>query len=239
MGREYLNYANSTTLLVIVAIPIFFTIVQALLFIRASIKEANNLGISKETVRKVMVNSATFSILPSLPILITLAILMPVLGKYIPWLRLSVIGSAMYESMAADMTIKAFGLEGLGASGMSPSVFISIVWVMSLAILVGPVLNLFLLKSYDNKLSSSRESGGLLALASGSLFLGMLAIMGMPILFNLENPTGIVVAVVAGIFAIVLDKIAKKTGIAALGEFSFPLSMVLGMSSALLISGLF
>ena len=43
---------------------------------------------------KVVKSSALFSVVPSLPIIISYMILMPVLGKFFAWLRLSVIGSA-------------------------------------------------------------------------------------------------------------------------------------------------
>jgi hypothetical protein len=239
MENDYLSIANSNLLFFICLIPIVIVIIQSIMFLRLSRKEAKNLNIPDETIKKVIANSAIFSIVPSLPILITLAILMPVLGKFIPWLRLSVIGSAMYESMAADMTIKSFGLGGLGAAELTPTIFVGIIWVMTLAILVSPVLNVVLLKSYDSKLKSFRKSGGFMAAAVGSLFIGMLAIMGVPTLFNFKNPVGIGVSVISGIVIILFDRIAKATGNKVLSEFSFPLSMVIGMVSAIFLVKLF
>lgn len=238
MDQNYLSLANSTTLFLIVLIPIVIAVVQAILFLRLGLSEAKNLEVPKPTLRKVMINSSIFSIIPSLPIIITLAILMPVLGKYIPWLRLSVIGSAIYESMAADMTIKSFGLSGLGDMGITSSIFVSIVWVMTLAILVGPTLNIFLLKTYDKKLRSIRSSGGFLAVATGALFIGMLSLMGVPLLMNVANPLGIIAAVTAGVSVLLLDGLAKRTGKKAISEFSFPMSMILGMASTIIVTNL-
>lgn len=192
MDQGYLSIANSNTLFFIAVVPISIAVIQAILFLKMGLNEAKKIGISSQTVKKVMTNSAIFSVIPSLPIVITLAILMPVLGKFIPWLRLSVIGSAMYESLAADMTIKSFGLIGLGDMNITPPIFVSIVWIMTLAIMVGPILNIFVLKSYDKKLKSFRGAGGFLASASGALFLGMLAIMGVPMLLNFDNTLGII-----------------------------------------------
>jgi len=45
--------------------------------------------------------------------------------------------------------------------------------------------------------------------------------------------------VIAGISVMALDYIAKKTGKKVIGEFSFPLSMVIGMASAVLANNLF
>lgn len=239
MGQDYLSIANSNWVLLIVSVPILIVVVQAILFLRISLKEASKQMIPKETVQKVITNSAVFSIIPSLPILISLAVMMPVLGKFIPWLRLSVMGSAAYESFAADLTIKAFGLTGLGDLNLTPNIFVSVIWVMTLVIMVGPILNIFVLKSYDRKLSKFRKTGGFMIVAVGAMFIGMLSMLAVPVLLNYKQPVAIITAVVAGASVILLDWIAKKTGKKAIGEFSFPLSMVIGMAAAVLTNSLF
>ena len=40
-------------------------------------------------------------------------LLVPSLGRYFPWLRLSVVGSAAYETMVANMAAEALGLESI------------------------------------------------------------------------------------------------------------------------------
>ena len=60
-------------------------------------------------------SSAIFSIIPSLPIIVSYLLLVPALGRYFPWLRLSVVGSAVYETMVANMAAEAFGLESITA----------------------------------------------------------------------------------------------------------------------------
>jgi len=239
MGQDYLSIANSNWVLLIVAVPILIVVIQAILFLRISLKEASKQMIPKETVQKVITNSAVFSIIPSLPILISLAVMMPVLGKFIPWLRLSVMGSAAYESFAADLTIKAFGLTGLGDLNLTPNIFVSVIWVMTLVIMVGPILNIFVLKSYDKKLSKFRKTGGFMMAAVGAMFIGMLSMLAVPVLLNYKQPVAIITAVIAGASVILLDWIAKKTGKKAIGEFSFPLSMVIGMAAAVLTNNLF
>lgn len=71
MEQNYLSIANSTILFIICLIPITIACIQSVLFLKMSIKEAKNLNISDETVKKIITNSAIFSIVPSLPILIT------------------------------------------------------------------------------------------------------------------------------------------------------------------------
>ena len=239
MGQSYLTVANSTWVLLIVSIPILIVVIQAILFLRVSLKEAQKQRIPKDIVKKVVTNSAVFSIIPSLPILISLAVLMPVLGKFIPWLRLSGMGSAAYESFAADLTIKAFGLSGLGDLTLTPKIFVSVIWVMTLVIMVGPLLNIFVLKPYDKKLRTFKKTGGFMMVAVGAMFIGMLAMLAVPVLLNYQQPVAIITAVIAGASVILLDWLAKKTGKKAIGEFSFPLSMVIGMAAAVLTNNLF
>jgi hypothetical protein len=162
---------------------------------------------------------------------------MPILGKFIPWLRLSVMGSAAYESFAADLTIKAFGLEGgLGGAQLTPSVFVSVVLVMTLAIMVSPIENILFLKTYDKKLKTFKEKGGFMTVASGALMIGLLSTLFVPELVNYKHPVGIATGLTAGAFALLFNYLSKKTGKKILSEFSFPLSMLLGMAAAVLVS---
>lgn len=236
---NYLEIANSPILFVVTGIALLICAFQAVYYWILGSKEAKNRNFPEGMIKKAVINSALVSIIPSLPVVITLAVLMAILGKYIPWLRLSVMGSATYESIAAEAAMKAFGLGSLGSAKITPSVFVSIVWVMTLGVLTSSVLCIFFLKSYDKKLQTFKTKGGFLALASGAMLIGILAILFIPYLVNFKNPVGIIVALVAGGFSLLFNFLAKKTGKKSLGEFSFPLSMLLGMGSAIVINGLF
>lgn len=158
---------------------------------------------------------------------------MPVLGKFIPWLRLSVIGSATYESMCADLTITAFGHSGLGDTSMSAEAWVGVVWVMSVVALAWPLCNVIGLRFYDKGMK--KVSGPFMGILAAALFMGMMAIMGVPKFLNFADPVSVIVAFVAGGSVLLLDFLAKKTGVKALSEFSFPLAMLLGMCSAFIV----
>ncbi len=91
---------------------------------------------AKEELKKVVVSSSIFSIVPSLPIFISYMLLVPALGKYFPWLRLSVIGSASYETMSADMAAKAYGYSGISSANFTSDVFAAITWTVTFGILL-------------------------------------------------------------------------------------------------------
>jgi hypothetical protein len=231
--ESYLDVANSGVLLGLVLIPIMLVLVQAVLFARLSIKRMRELGLG-EQVKKVVVNSAIFSIIPSLPIVITLAALMVVLGRYLPWLRLSVIGSAMYESMCADMTIQGFGYGGLGDRSFTPEVFVSIAWIMSCVALSWPICNLVGLRFYDKRLKSMQQTSGFIKPASMAMFIGLMSYFAVPRFFDFKNPTGIVVSIASGGSVLLYDFIARKIKIKVLSDFAFPLAMVTGMAVAII-----
>lgn len=239
MNSETSAVANSGLLLVLCAVPVAIIAVQAIIFLVRAWKEAGRLGISMETRRKVITNSAVFSIIPSLPIIIIMAVLLPALGKYLPWLRLSVIGSAMYENMAADMTVKAFGLSGVADSGMTPSIFISVAWVMTLGVILYPLANIFILKRFDSGIKRGVSKGGFMQYGITAMFVGVMAVFVTPYLVRFSNPTGITTVFVSAVAIGIFDLLNKRFCISWLKEFSFPLSMVIGMASAIPLSGLF
>jgi len=237
--NEYLSIANSNIVFFICALPVALVLVQSILFIRMGIKRTRELGIAATTTKKVVTNSVVSSILPSLPIIISLVALMPALGKFVPWLRLSVIGSAMYESMCADLALTSLGYSGLGDASVTASAFVSVVWVMCTASLAWPLSNAIGLKLYDKKLKTAQRSGsGFMMVAAGALFVGMMAITSFTRMFNFANMRSIVVYIVASVSALLLDFVAKKTKIKVLSEFSFPLAMVLGMVSAIIFANI-
>jgi hypothetical protein len=234
---RYLDVANSPVMFFIVLIPVVFVLAQALVYIRMGAKRIQELGMEKGTVRKVIVNSAIFSVVPSLPIVITLAALILVLGKYVPWLRLSVIGSAMYESMCADMTIKAYGYTGLGDTSISTTVFASVVWVMCGAAIVWPLSNVIGLRFYDKRIKVLRKTSEFIRPATMAMFIGLMAVIAVPRFFNFKSPAGrlgIVVCIVSGIAVLLIEYIAKKLKVKTLSDFAFPLAMVLGMVAAVI-----
>jgi hypothetical protein len=239
MEQTYHAVADSTVLLGLVMIPIIFVLIQALLFARLAIRRMRELGLGGH-VKKIIANSAIFSVIPSLPIVITMAALMVVLGKFLPWLRLSVIGSAMYETMCADMTIKGMGFgAGLGTPDYPANIFGAIIWVMTAVALAWPLCNLIALRFYDRKLKTLKQGGaGFMKYATGALFVGLMCYFSVPVFFNFKNPTGIVVSIVSGGSVLLYDYLAKKTNLKLLSDFAFPLAMVTGMASAIIFTQL-
>lgn len=231
---------GSKIVFILCLIPIVVTWIQSWLFLRKGLKEANRIGIEKNKVNKVISNSLIFSILPTVPIILTLGPLMNVLGKYIPWLRLSVIGNAAYEGIAADMALKAYGLEGLGEAKITEPAFIAIIFAMTIGIMVGPILTVAVLKKFDKKIKGIKaKEGGFAAIGFSALFIGLVSVLGVPIATNTKNIVGIFTILVSGVVVLLLEKISKITKKSIIKDFSFPLAMIIGMISAIFWAKIF
>ena len=153
MDKLYSHVANSSVMVVFCGLAILVVLVQAVVFFRVAWKRALELGLSGEDLMKVVKSSAVFSIVPSLPIIISYMILLPALGKFFPWLRLSVIGSATYETLAANMAVTSFGFDSLGGADFSPDIFGSLLWVVTLGVFLSS-MSALLLRKFDSKMQS-------------------------------------------------------------------------------------
>ena len=112
-------------------------------------KEAKENNMNPKILKEVAFNSAVFTLLPSISILIGVVALSGSLGIPLPWIRLTVIGALHYEGAAAQAVIDAF--KSLGITEINNEVFVTIAVVMTLGILTGPIYCLFGFKAYDKK----------------------------------------------------------------------------------------
>ena len=121
---------NSTIMWIACAVPVFVVVIQALLFARKAWQDGPNLGVSKDLMKEGIRSSAITSIGPSIVVLTGMLSLLVTMGGPVAWMRLSLIGSVMFESIAAGIGTGAVGVE-LGAN-MPPLAFTMGVWTMIL-----------------------------------------------------------------------------------------------------------
>jgi hypothetical protein len=233
----YLSIANSTLLYVLAGIVIVFVLTQSVLFLRKAWKRGVAMGMDVKKLKDTVRASATLSIVPSIPILLGLIAMAPVLGIPFPWIRLSIVGSFQYELMAAGMGAEAMGLSGLGDTGFNAAVFANAMWVMTIGIIWGLVFCVFFLKSYQRRLNNVRKRdaawGEILIMA---LFFGVIASFVGPYLikFGVE----ILTLLSAAVIMLLMGLIIRKTGAKWLSNFALSLSMIAGMALAVLYTHL-
>ena len=147
--------ADSWWMYLLGAIVVLFVLGASLFFIWNAYKDAKELNMDKKVLKKVIINSAVFTILPSISILIGVIALAGYIGIALPWIRLSVICALHYEGVAIESTLSAFKVTMVH----DYKTFVTIAFVMTIGIIVGPVFCLFGFKAYDQKvLSKTREA---------------------------------------------------------------------------------
>ena len=236
MDKLYSHVANSPAMAIFCGLAILVVLVQAAVFFRAAWKQALEMGLSKADLMKVVKSSAVVSIVPSLPIIISYMILLPALGKFFPWLRLSVIGSATYETLAANMAVTSFGFDSLGSADFSPDVFGSLLWVVTLGVFLSS-LSALLLRRFDSKMQSvTTNPNSFGKVIPNIMFLGMMATLSAPYLADVTNIPSMAAIVVSALVMIGLNAVGKRAPV--LKEFAFSLSMIASMAAACLITAI-
>ena len=205
------------------------------------------IGMSTAVLRRVVTSSASFSVLPAVAILLGVIALSGSLGIPWPWLRLSVIGALHYETQVAQGAAEQVGIHLYG-SEMTASAFVTIALLMSLCIMWGMILNLFLNKKYTSRLSRSGGSQngtsfgdsamtamfvGLVSAYLGS-YLGQWISGGGRFTFS-GDVLPLLTAVCASAVMALLTWIAEKKKLRWLEDFSLALSMLAGMAFAALL----
>jgi len=233
----YLSIANSTLLYAIGGLIVLFVLIQSALFLRKAWKRGVEMGMDRQKLKATVRSSATFSVVPSIPILLGLIAMAPVLGIPFPWIRLSIIGSVSYELIAAGMGAEALGLEGLSDPGFNSVAFANTMWIMTIGIVWGLMFCVFFLKPYQRRLQNVRKRdaawGEILIMA---LFLGLISSFLGPyvITFGIDTLTLISSAVIMMLIGLVIRLTKAKW----LTNFALSLSLIAGMALAVLYTHL-
>ena len=108
---DYQKFVNNASFTIFVAVVLVLVTIVCIIFLKNGWKEAERLGVSKEELKKIVINCIGISLVPSIPIVLSVIVMVPVLGVALPWLRTSVIGSANNELISATMAAEAMGVE--------------------------------------------------------------------------------------------------------------------------------
>ncbi len=231
---------------------ILYVAVVCVFFMIRAYRAGKALGIDTAKMRRVITASATFTLLPSIGILLGVIALSGSLGTPWPWLRLSVIGALHYETQVAEAAAEAVGIKSLSASLMTPSAFSTICLLMSVCIMWGMVFSVLFNKRYLSRLGSGDKTGkpgggfgdramtamfiGLICAYMGSYIGGFVSGNGLLRFAGSWIPLG-VVAVACLSMAGFLWLYEKKNAV-WVESFSIAGSMILAMAAAVGLSAL-
>ena len=232
---------------------ILFVAIVCVVFMLRAYRAGIRIGMDEAKLRRTLTSSVTFSILPSVGILLGVIALSGSLGTPWPWLRLSVIGALHYETQVAQAAAEQVGMKTLSASEMTPEGFATIAFLMSICIMWGMILSFFFNRAYLKKLSGENKepekdrSGkkgfgdhamvamfiGLVSTYMGSYIGGFVSGGGM---FSFAGDlTPVIVACVSAAVMAGFIYLSEKKHMVWLESFSIAGSMLIGMVAAIVL----
>ena len=245
--NEYLSQVNAPYFYVLVALILAFVTIMCFVFLIKSYKAGLNIGMDKAVLKKTIISPATFTLLPSISILLGVVALSGTLGVPLSWLRLSVIGALQYELNVASIAAESIGLSGLVLNELTIEAFVTIALLMTVCILGGIFCCIFFLKKYLNKMQAKpkkAETGeskpGFGAYATTAMFVGLCASYIGSYIGKIFAPGDgdympLFVAAVAGICMAIFEYFTQKKNMKVLDNFSLAASMLIAMAMAVVI----
>lgn len=242
---------NVAFLYIMGAIVAIFVLAQSVYFLVRAVKHGKRIGLSNKVMKDAAISSATFSIVPSVPIALAMITLAATLGAPFSWIRLSVIGSMSYEIFAAGQVASA---AEVATNSMPLNVFAAAMWVMTLGIIIGPIFNIFGLKKYQSKIEDiSKKSPKWSKILIDALFMGIIAVMGGQYIAKgiaafgnlaaediIKNGQAQFLTLVSGaVIMLVFGLLIKKTKAKWLENFALPISMVGAIALSVVYHGMF
>ena len=243
--NEYVNSVNSGWLYLIVAGIMLFITIMCVVFLIKSYRAGIKIGMDPKVLKRTITSSATFTLLPSISILLGVIALSGNLGVPLSWLRLSVIGSLQYELQVAGIAADGLGIA-LDVSKLNMTAFVTIALVMTLGIIGGVLLCIFVLKPYLAKIrkapkkeASSKPSFG--GFATTAMFIGLCGAyigtyVGLAIPRKGWDIMPLIVSLIAAVAMGVFEFFVQKKNAKVLENFSLAASMLIAMTGAVLIS---
>ena len=243
-------HVNHPVLFILAGILILAVLGQSLFFLLKAMKRSKEIGMDQTKIRKTIKTAAIFTIAPAVSIVISVITLSKSLGIPLPWLRLSVVGSLSYEAIAASNALSSMGLELGKVDTLTAQQYVNITLVMTISIMVGiwlvPVIGKKLLSGMSNLESKDKKWAEIF---QNAMFIGMIAaFLGYVFcdISRLWNPVSgysptsglipVAVMVVSALIMVVLGLLMRKPKLKWLGDYALPISLILGMISAIPIT---
>ena len=241
--NTYLSSVNAGSFYLLVALVLGLMTVLCAVFLVKSYRAGLAIGMDPNVLKKTITASATFTLLPSISILLGVIALSGTLGVPFSWLRLSVIGALQYELNVAEIAAQSVGIGGLQVQNLTPEAFTTIALVMTVGILGGIICCIFFLKAYLGKLQAKpkAEPAGFGAHATTAMFVGLCAAyigsyVGKAIPRAGSDLMPLIVAIVAAIAMAGFEYLVQKKNMAQLESFSLAAAMLIAMAAAVVIS---
>ena len=233
---------NAPILYLFAGIIILVVLAQSVFFFIKAWKRGLQLGIERTRLRRIAVTAGVFTIAPAIAIVISVMTLSKDLGIPLPWLRLSVVGSLSYETIAAANSMNAMGLTFGQSAALNGTQYVTIACVMTLSILVGIWLVPVVCKRLQDGMSSLEKRDRKWAdIFSNAMFIGMIAAFVGFVFCDVSSVfsgsmAGLIPVCVMAVSALVMclaGLLVKKIKAPWISDYALPLSLIAGMASAI------
>ena len=242
-------HVNHPVLYILVGLLVAVVLGQSVYFLVKALRRSKQIGMDQAKIRKTIQTAAVFTVAPAVSIVISVITLSKRLGLPLPWLRLSVVGSLSYEAIAASNAVSAMGLTLGKIESLTAQQFVNITLVMTISIMMG----IWLVPAIGKKLLSGMSSlenrdKKWAEIFQNAMFIGMIAAFLGFVFCDFSrlwipgdySPTSglipVCVLVVAAAVMVICGLLMKKPKFAWLGDYALPISLILGMASAIPIT---
>lgn len=230
-----MEIANSFPMWVACGIAVALVVVQALLFAMKAYKAGDKVGLTKDQMNKAIKSSAITSIGPSIVILSGMLSLLITVGGPVAWMRLSMIGSVMFEAIAAGIGTNVVGVT-LGTDVLTNEALGMAVWTMVLCS-IGWVIFATISASRMDKVQNAISGGDakkLIAISTAAV-IGVFCAMSAQHLVKVIDFSNMafvgsknaLACVLGGIIMFAMMKVSSK--VKALKEWNLTIAILLAM----------
>lgn len=236
---------NHPILFLIVGIIILIVLAQSVFFLIKALKRAKEIGMDSKKLRRIIISASIFTIAPAVAIVVSVIALSKDLGIALPWLRLSVVGSMSYETIAATNALSGMGLEFGKVASLNATQFVTIALVMTVSIMVGIWLVPVLCKKMKTGLVNMKNKDAKwLDIFQSAMFIGMIsAFVGFVFcdfggVFK-GDTSGLIPVCVMAVSAVIMllcGLLMKLTKARWINDYALPISLIAGMASAIPIT---
>ena len=236
---------NHPVLFLLAGIIVLIVLAQSVWFLRKAWKRGREIGMPMDKLKRIVIGTAVFTVAPATAIVISVISLSKKLGIPLPWMRLSVVGAITYETPAAANALSAMGLEWAKVTNLSATEYVTVAAVMTAGIMVGiwlvPVVGKKLISGMINLEKRDKKWGEIF---SSSMFLGMISAFLGYVFCNFAGVfrgemSGLIPPLVMLVSALMMGLCAlalKKLGWRWMNDYALPISLMVGMASAIPIT---
>lgn len=233
--EDIFRVANGPVLWGLAILVVSVVVVQALMYLRMTLDFSERFSILSPDERRIVYKTAAInSIGPAIAIFFVAVSLIAMVGGPVTLMRVGVIGSAVFEFVAADQGARAMGAE-LGTDSYTLQAFTASVWVMTLGGMGWLLTTFFMTKSLDRAQDRMAVSNPTLIRAIGTatpiaifFLLGANAAVDKTWLTNITIAADDLAAVATAAIAMVVLNAAGKHR-AWLREWSVGFALIAGL----------